>query len=271
MKFCYIDESEGRNHDVVVAAGIVVDGTRMHLTKSEWAALLDTMSARLGSPLREFKASELYRGTGRWKGMDPAQRGRVIGDVVDWIGVRRHAIVYSGVLTGAFEENSRSERLDVPDPWCAADRHLVLALQRQHQTLKAPKGHTVLVMDHSGHQGDLVQFVREPEPWTDGYYGRRSGTPPLNQIVDVPYFVESEHAVLVQTADLCAYVLRRYVEIEDLGDAERYSHERDRVTAWSRTLAARAPLSHLFPARGRTAAHEFFRELAPPSLVALRS
>lgn len=271
MKFCYIDESDAGDGSLVVAVGVIVDGSRMHLTKSDWAALLETMSGRLGAPLREFKASDLYQGSGRWRGMEGSERGQVISDVVKWIDDRKHYIVYSGVTAAAMEACTREELRDIPDTWCAADEHLLLAVQRHHQVLASPKGHTVVVLDQGRHGEHLVDFVRRPPAWTDDYYGRGRRQLPLNQIVDVPYFVDSAHAVLVQTADLFAYVLRRHVELSDFGDGERYTGEAAQVAAWSRDLAARAFRSDLWPTQNRTGAHELFRQLAPPSLIALRA
>lgn len=270
MKFCYIDESASGDGRVVVAVGVIVDGSRMHRTKSDWAELLQAMSERLGTPLREFKASDLYRGSGRWYGMAAQDRARVISDIITWLDSRRHRVAYSGILSSAFDGCERPERADFGDTWCAADAHLLLAVQRCHQRVRNNKGHTVLVLDQGGHEGHLVEFVRRPPAWTDLYYGRGRAGDALNQLIDVPYFVDSEHAVLVQTADLFAYILRHHVELTDLGADERYPGERRQVETWSRALAARSIRSDLWPSIGRTDAHRLFLELAPPSLSRLR-
>ena len=270
VKFCYIDESEGMNGQVVVSAGIVVDGARMHATKSDWTSLLTTVSGRLPAPLREFKASDLYRGAGRWSRMSGIDRAYVMDDIIAWIAERKHAVVYSGALKSAYDECTRPEVVDLPDTWCAANQHVLLALQRSHQQLRSPKGHTVTIFDIGGHNEHLVHFVRTPPSWTDAYYGRTRNAPRLGQLVDVPYFVDSEHAMLVQTADFVAYVLRRYVELVDLASGERYAGESAKVESWARAIAERAPIRHLWPQRQRTTAHDIFRDLAPPSLAALR-
>jgi hypothetical protein len=270
VKFCYIDESESGDHRVVVAAGVVVDGTRMHATKSDWSELLATLSERLDRPLREFKAKDLYRGSGRWSRMAARDRGQVISDVVEWWLERSHKIVYSGVLTEAYAACVRHELGDISDAWCAADVHLLLALQRAHQRIGSNKGHTVVVLDRGSHEKDLVEFVRTPPAWTDAYYARPRRSNRLDQIVDVPYFVDSEHAMLVQTADLFAYILRRLVELSDLDVPSSYAGEADQVSGWAGRLARQGLRSDLWPTQRRTAAHELFTELTPPSLVALR-
>jgi hypothetical protein len=271
LKFCYADESDSGDGALVVAVGVIVDGSRMHLTKADWSELLGAMSRRVGAQLREFKASDLYRGSGRWYGVPDEERAKVIGDIVKWLEDRKHNIAYTGIIRSSFNACSRPERGDLPDTWCAADAHLLLAIQRCHQRERSNKGHTVVVLDQGGHEGHLLEFARTPPAWTDDYYGRRRRDPPLNQIIDVPYFVDSAHAFLVQTADLFAYILRRYVELTDRGAPERYRGESAQVAGWAKSLARRAYRSDLWPSKKRTAAHELFAEIAPPSLVGLRA
>jgi len=45
MKFCYLDESGTGEEPIAVMAGVITDAVRMHVTKSHWAALLNTLSA----------------------------------------------------------------------------------------------------------------------------------------------------------------------------------------------------------------------------------
>ena len=54
MKFCYCDESGTGDEPIAVMVGIVVDAQRMHLTKADWAELLETLSQLLGGPSPSF-------------------------------------------------------------------------------------------------------------------------------------------------------------------------------------------------------------------------
>jgi hypothetical protein len=126
-------------------------------------------------------------------------------------------------------------------------------------------------MDRGRHDLDIAGFVRQPQPWTDDYYAKLPRAERLSHIVDVPYFVDSAHAILVQTADLYAYILRRHVEIENMASRQRYVGESDLIGAWARCLAGRAPRGDLYPTTGRRPVHDLFREIAPPALVSLRA
>jgi hypothetical protein len=44
MKFCYCDESGTGDEPIAVMVGVIVDATRMHVTKSDWSALLVRLS-----------------------------------------------------------------------------------------------------------------------------------------------------------------------------------------------------------------------------------
>lgn len=272
VKFCYVDESAPGDGAYVVVVGVVVDGLRMHLTKGDWDTLLTSASRRLGRALPEFKASDLYRGSGRWNGVSWADRSGVVTDVLSWLANRKHTIIFTGAseTPRAALAATRIEIADLPDPWCVAATHLILALQRAHQKLPGAKGHTVLVADETSHRVHLTDFVRSPFSWSDAYYGRPPRRRALDQIVDVPYFADSRHVLLIQTADLLAYILRRYVELSGVGASEMVRGERANVEVWSRAIASRSPLSSVWPRRGGTGVDELFRALAPPPLADLR-
>ena len=46
MKFCYLDESGMGSEPIFVLAGIVVDATRMHITKAAWNDLISLEDCR---------------------------------------------------------------------------------------------------------------------------------------------------------------------------------------------------------------------------------
>jgi len=43
MKFCYIDESGTGDEPYAVMIGVIVDSSRMHVTKKDWAELLSIL------------------------------------------------------------------------------------------------------------------------------------------------------------------------------------------------------------------------------------
>ncbi|TAM56882.1 MAG: hypothetical protein EPN50_09880, partial [Chloroflexota bacterium] len=67
MKFCYIDESADGAGRTIIAVGLIVDASRMHLARDEWSSMLRNWRKVAGKQIPEFKAAELYRGNGPWK------------------------------------------------------------------------------------------------------------------------------------------------------------------------------------------------------------
>jgi hypothetical protein len=93
----------------------------------------------------------------------------------------------------------------------------------------------------------------------------------MDQIIDVPFFVDSRHASLVQMADFSAYFLRRHAEIATGAIPSRYPDEQRKIEGWIRLLCQRCiPQTAIYPRRGRNDAQELFWSLAPECLRNLR-
>jgi hypothetical protein len=113
----------------------------------------------------------------------------------------------------------------------------------------------------------LADLVSNPPDWTNLYYDKDSKQPKLDQIVDIPFFVDSEHALLIQVADMVSYVLRVYAELEGGITKERYSGEHKRMAAWVKQIYQRAILPSMrYSTKGRDPAAEQFWRVAPACL-----
>src|SRR5262245_56294922 len=84
--------------------GVVVDATRMHLTKDHWQNLLDNLSKHVGKQVVELHTRDFYRGAGIWHDMKGEVRAEVIQNVVDWVCERKHHIVFSSVVKQSYFE-----------------------------------------------------------------------------------------------------------------------------------------------------------------------
>lgn len=270
MKFCYFDESGTGNEPVAVVAGIVVDSQRMHVTKENWGSLLANLSQLVGRDLDELHTKDFYPGNGPFRVLGGPKRAEYISAIIDWLCERKHDFVLSAVDKAAFSKTLHAGTVPpgLATPWLVGAFHSVLALQRAHQGHAKNKGHTVLVFDHKGQeQGPLTELVLRPPPWSDEYYDRAQKQGPLDQIVDAPHFADSRQIPLLQLADFLAYFLRRFVEIEEKHVAVKYAEEQERVANWIKQLSQRCiGLAHIYPAKGRSNAAEFFFQQCPQSL-----
>jgi hypothetical protein len=255
---------------ILVMAGIVVDAQRMHITKEAWTDFLDRLSRAARRPISEFHSRDFYNGNGPWRGIDGTMRARIIEAVIRWIGDRKHKITFSAVNKERYEAiSSTDERLkDLGALWCTAAIHTILSLQKAHMGLSKNKGHTVLIFDNEDREEKrLTECVLEPPSWTDSYYSCTRRQVALDQVVDVPYFVDSRWAALIQVADLIAYILRVHAEIQEGFSDERYPGEGKRMGKWVDSIISNAlPRSSRYPVRRRNDTAQLFWDLAPDSL-----
>ena len=156
--------------------------------------------------------------------------------------------------------------------WCLAAAHLILGIQKAHQKYDKYKGNTVFVFDEAREREELIKFVLTPPATTEGFYTRGKKQPPLDQVIDVPYFADSRHATLLQAADLFAFLIRLYAELTGGLTDEKFNGERQRLKGWlDQMRPILMPDSVRWPIRSKDPCTNFFRSVAPPSLLRLTS
>lgn len=266
MKFCYLDESGTGGQPIAVMAGIVADANRMHLTKDAWSELLGQLSEIVGHQVQEFHSHKFYSGSGIWKGLDGPDRARIISAIIEWMKDRKHKVVYSALDVQRYGEYQKEDgRLQGLSAWRTMALHVALSVQRRHQSESKNKGHTVLVFDEQVKEKDkFTELILNPPEWTDGYYNRRRKQKALDQLVDVPHFVDSKQVELVQVADLYAFLLRRQFELETGLDKPKYADEAEKVRAWTEDILAQTiGNGHIYPKKQPSRAAQLFQSVAP--------
>jgi len=273
MKLCYVDESGCGSEPVLILAGVVVDYSRMHKTKEDWRILLASLSEICGRQLREFHTREFYRGNGAWHATDGQLRARIISALLLWIKQRKHTLVFSGIVKERFlaRITQDAELQSLATPWCAAMIHLMVSAQNCHQREKKNKGHTIFICDREVKEElRISELTYQPPEWIRNICATQKAKRILHQVIDVPFFAESEHVPLLQVADLIAYLLRSFVEIELGFSSPRYKEEAEHMRDWAATISSLSQdISFRWPARNRNAAQELFRHLTPEPLIAL--
>lgn len=250
--------------------GVVVDAQRMNRTKSEWQELFLAISRLANRPISELHAKDVLAGNKEWRDIDPSIRQGIVDAILDWLANRRHSITFAAVDRKRFRSLKDHRLVTLSEPWMAAAFHVVLSLQKAHKSEKNNKGHTVLVFDSGKDMPSLAELVRNPPDWSDSYYGhtRSKKKECLDQIIDIPFFADSRHAVLIQIADLIGYILRRHVEFQDYGEKERYFGERQHYAEWVTKIAGMLMnRSTRYPSVKPCSTAQFYRSLAPQCLV----
>lgn len=270
MKFCYVDESGMGSEPYLVMAGVIVDAHRMRKTKEIWDEFLRMLSKICKRSITEFHARDFYAGNRPWRGIRGPERARIISAILEWWGKRKHSLTFTAIdkkiYTQMVNNNEIPEGCD--SIWKCAAIHIALSIQKAHQNLEKNKGHTLLLFDREAKEEIRIsEFISKPPRWTDEYYNRGTKQSPLDQIVDVPFFADSRHVLLIQVADLIAFVLRRFAELTEKVDNPRYNGEVDQLNSWIELISRRCyPLTTRWPTRGLNKVQAIFDKLAPLSL-----
>jgi hypothetical protein len=245
MYICYVDESGHCGNKlnpvqpVEVVCGVLTDVTKLFKTQREHSALL----ADLG--LTELKSAQAYRGRKEWSKVPAADRVALFERVIGWADDRNAKFVPAPIDSARFFER-KSSGCTVSSacaaPYEAGCLNVLLAIQRAHKTKMSNKGKTIVIYDEqSGHDENFLRLVAGDLEFTDGYTGytipkRKTPPPRIDQIVDVPHFSKSHLAVLIQVADLAAFIINRYLLLTVYGQAEDYVGELTRVEGWYKEI-----------------------------------
>ncbi|MFO7901486.1 MAG: DUF3800 domain-containing protein [Pirellulaceae bacterium] len=267
MKFCYCDETGTGEEPYAILLGVVVDGSRMHVTKKEWSEFLADLSELVGKELQELHTRNFYSGSGIWKGIDGPQRSQVIDVFINWFAERKHHVVFSAVDKRKFEGFRKDGRIpdEIRTVWKAMGFHVALAMQKRFQAEAKNKGNTVFIFDEEVKEEVTFQkLILSPPSWSDSYYQKKKKQEPLDQIVDAPYFADSKNVGLIQVADFLSYFVRRFVEIGTGAVPAKYDEEGEKIQGWFDTIKSRSiPYQSMYSQRGRCETADLFWELAP--------
>ncbi len=273
MKFCYLDES-GTGEDLFsVMAGIIVDAYRSRITRKDWTDLLSLLSDILGKPLSEIHTSDFYTGNGKWHDIPGEKRARIIDSIFIWLNNRNHKIVYSIVnkekFRFEFHEEPYAEKIG-SSCWRFMAFHTCLSIQKYaNSSSEKNKWQTIMIFDKEDTEEDeFIKLIRNPPEWSDTYYNfnEAEDTERFNQIIDVPFFVDSKHVGLVQVADFVSFFLRRYIEIQ-MGLPSNYPKEPNLINKWGNTIIKQSiPRRFIYPAKGRCECASLFYRYAPDCL-----
>jgi len=262
MKFCYLDESGTGNEPIAVMAGIITDASRMRVTKQQWSELLQELSKIVGKDIPEIHTRDLYSGNSPWRNLNGQQRSDIISTIFNALEKRKHHIVYTAVNKELFfQEFPKDDRYnDVSTLWRFMALHITLSLQKRYQSESRNKGNTILIFDNEEKEKTrFTDLIINCPDWTDTYYAKKQKQEKLDQIVDVPHFVDSHF--------LC-FFLRKHIELQHGYCEPTYEDEKERVANWINIALNRSiPKSNIFLSKGRCNASELFFRFAPKVIL----
>lgn len=267
MKLCYCDETGTGEEPFAVLLGVVVDASRMHVTKDDWSDLLAQLSKMVGQEFQELHTRNFYAGTGIWKNLTGEERSDAIDYFIDWFADRKHNGVFSAIDKAQHNIMKNDGKIpeEIDTVWKAMGFHVALAIQKNFQAEPKNKGNTIFIFDEEVKEETRFQkLLLKPPAWSDSYYGKKKKQERFCQLVDAPYFADSKNVGLLQVADFLAYFVRRHIEISENAIPEKYNGEAEKVSAWFEKIKARSiPYQSMFPKRQRCETADLFWNLAP--------
>jgi hypothetical protein len=278
MQFVYIDESGTGDEPISVMVGVIADSYRMRLTKEHWQNLLTDLSKIIGKEIDEIHTRDFYSGNSPWRELSGTQRSNIITAIFNWLHDRKHSIVYTAVDKTKFYNEIKNEKKyeDISTLWRFMAFHITLSLQKKFQgAIKGKKdrkvnskGSYVLIFDNEHREESrFTELILNSPDWADTYYQKKDKQEKLNQIVDVPHFVDSKQVGLIQLADFICFFLRKHIELQ-MGLVEpAYKDEIEKVAAWTDLILKQAiPKNNIFMSRGRCDCAEMFYKFAPETI-----
>ncbi len=278
MKFVYVDETGTGEELIAVMAGVIADSYKMRVTKFDWNDLLNKLSKITAKKIDEIHTSEFYLGNGPWRKLKGQQRAKIIDAICDWLGERKHSIVYSAVNKKDFfnDFNKEPKLKEIGSLWKFMALHISLSLQKKFQGSEKdkknrkinPKGSFVLIFDHQHReQKGFTNLVLSPPDWTNCYYDKMEQQEKMNQLIDVPHFVDSKQVGLIQLADFICFFLRKHIELSLNLIQPKYKDEKEKVSHWVDLILKRAiPKNNIYKAKGKCESEALFYKYAPKPL-----
>jgi hypothetical protein len=278
MKFVYLDESGIGEEPIGIMVGVIADSYRMRPTKEAWNGLLAALSKIIGRPIDEIHTRDFYSGNSPWRDLKGDQRSAIISVIFKWLQSRKHAIVFSAVDKSKFNNSFSEESVSrvVATLWRFMVLHVALSLQKYFQGSPRgksrtvnQKGNFVLIFDNeSREEKHFTDLLLNAPDWTDSYYSKLPKQEKLNQIVDVPHFVDSKDVGLIQLADFICFFLRKHFELQ-MGYADpKYGDEKKKVAGWSKMILEQSiPKNNCYLSRGRCECSDLFCKYAPDIIL----
>lgn len=275
MYICYVDESGhcgtkfNPNQPVEVLCGVITDVTKLFKSQREHQALLSDLG------LEELKSANAYRGRKEWQAVSPPERVALFEKVLNWASERSAKFIVAPIDSKKFFDRKAhgcpfSAHLEYP--YEAGALNVILAVQRLQKNKARNKGKTIVIFDEqSGHDESFLRTIADDLSFTDGYTGYtvpKKGPPKvprLNEIVDVPHFSKSHLTMLIQVADLAAFIVNRYLLLALFGEAEAYAGEAARLKSWYEQIGANRVVHTATDPPGKDPLCRYYREELRPT------
>lgn len=277
MKICYLDESGhcgikyNEKQPVETVVGVVSDMSKIFKTQKEHNTILDILTTG-GIGSIELKAVEIYRGRKEWSKVNPEIRVKIYELLLQWAVDRKCKFILCPIDSDKFfklVKNNDRIALKFQYPYEAAAFNSILAVQREFRNYKKNKGRTLMVFDEQKkHDENLLRLLESDLEFTDQYTcykpkPRAKSDPRLDQIIDIPHFSKSHMAVMLQIADIAAFIVNRHILLNYYNEEESYKGEKDKIDNWYLIIIMNTISKSSLDPPGKDELITFYRNVRP--------
>ena len=237
MYLFYLDESGGPDswgeNDNFVLAGIAIHEGQIRRLSEQLDAVQRRFFPSIGIPI-ELHAQHIRSGKGRFRQMPQEDRAALLDsayNVITNASFPNLIAFITSIHVSAVTSASQALRVCLEDICQRFNTFLV----RQFNAGYKDKG--LLIMDKSGREARIRELMAEFER-----LGTQHGY--LDNIMDVPYFVDSAHTRMIQMADLLAFAGGRYFNVNDRAYLDKVLPRIDRRSAMGEMVGLKHIIAH---------------------------
>lgn len=246
MKICYIDETGSEDcAKFYVMVGICFDFTKHSICSRtanfKIAKMRQLYLEKNKKYCPEIKTKKFIRGKDNWSSIPHSYRDNFITEMIQIFQTNstNSFEVYVSVIDNEKYENLQHEfKKDIDGKWVTNALHIILQRETAiYGTSKNKKNKALTFMIYDNHIDikKLNDLLYTPKKYLYDYFivkkNKKIKHPSFDAVIDEGFCIDSRHSGLCQLADICAYIIRRYIELQT-GYKEEYNGEKEKFSTW---------------------------------------
>ena len=281
MKICYIDETGSEeNSPFYVMTGICFDYTKHYRCARDANLMIASIKKRFYESnkkhCKEIKTKRFINGADKWSNVPHEERDAFITKILkifETSFTNSFDIYVSLIDNEKYKRSSSIIKNDIDGPWVTNAFHVILQRQADiygTQKNKNNKALTFMIYDNHVDISKLNDLLYKPKKYLYEYFTSKSPSKnkkvSLDAVIGEGFCINSQHSGLCQLADICAYIVRRYVELQS-GYKEEYKGEKEKFTNWYNLIKNKIFMySKLFKKIPENSILSFYHDIMPDNL-----
>lgn len=224
MHFFYLDETGCNGKDlsqkeqpIFVSGGIVVRDEGWNETYKEFCKIISDYFSSSVPDKFEFHTEELFskEGSGFFLNHDRSKRNELIFKLLELINERKHQIYYVGIdkqkLSSITIESLKIKPYikEIKVPYTIAYDYHISCIESYTKDKLGQSARALLIIDKKD------QFIKEIEDITNYRRFDCANSKRIKWISEFSYPIDSQKNIMVQFSDMCIFLIRKYLEIEN--------------------------------------------------------